>query len=211
MPYIEKTHAMTRLVFLLMLLPLLAEAGTGGLYIYHVEEDSRVSIHGTTNFTTYACTSDSDASRGIIMADYDPGRHILEFSNASLELPVYSFDCGNRKMNRDFREALGGKTSPYIHIRVIETHVLEQPGGTEDLLEVWVEILINGVSRHTYVQVSAEQPDHSRFHIRGSKTLRMSDFDIDPPSPALGLVRVSDELDIRFDLMIGASMISQSQ
>ncbi len=183
----------------------------GGFYAYHIHRESQVTIHGSTNINSFFCLSESHMPRGFILADFLPAENVLQFTDAQLDLMVSSFDCKNRLMNKDFQNALGGKDNPYIHIRLIETHMHdEHKTSNADYLTAVIEILINGVSRTTEVDVELNQGDGYTFHVKGSKKLRMSDFNIDPPSPGFGLVRVSDVIDIHFNLIVETSMISQN-
>ncbi len=200
-----------RKIFLLFLIlsPVFLTAGNSGFYSYRVAQDSWVSIHGATNINTFRCDSREYISRGYLIADYDMKKEALYFSDAKLKLPVSSFDCGNRRMNRDFIEALGGQLHPEITISLLETYYSESPIGMSKGLMAVLEINLNGVRKQTVIPVALTGFEDFRFHIKGKKTLRMSDFDIDPPSPALGLVRVDDSMDIEFNLIIEANMLSE--
>ncbi len=202
---------MYRLFILVLMFPLSLAANNAGFYMYQVGQNSWVAIHGSTNINEFTCSLDGAMSRGMIMADIHPEGESVFFFNASLDLPVEAFDCKNRFMNRDFRDALGGGESPLIQIRVLETRFPEGKRLIQDqVLIASVEILINGASKRTDVDVKIGHSDKLKFYIKGSKTLNMSDFNIKPPSPAMGLVKVDDTMDIRFSLTIEASMLSES-
>lgn len=198
------------LLFLLVFSPLTALTNSGGgFFSYHIHRDSHVAINGSTNINSFFCLSDSDFPRGSIVADFLPGKNVLQFSDAQLDLMVSSFDCRNRMMNKDFQHALGGESNPYIQIRLLETRLLETHGtNRHDQMMALVEIHINGVKKTTEVFIEMLQDDDFNFRVRGSKTLRMSDFNIQAPSPGFGLIRVSDVIDIQFNLIVEASVIS---
>ena len=202
---------MLRLLSILILFPLWVTAGSGGVYTYSVSQDSWVSINGTTNFSNFSCISEGEMERGNILADLHPGGEVIIYSGATLDLLVGSFDCGRKLMNRDFYQTLGRDQSPYIQIVLLETRPAEAPanGGADIAAEV--QITINGVEKTTGVLVTVTQSQDLRFLIEGSKKLLMSDFDIEPPSPAMGIIRVSDEINIQFHMIIEANLISQNE
>ncbi len=194
--------------FLLIFLPFASQATTGSFYVYTVAEDSWISIEGTTNVNTFRCESPDQMTSGLLLADYDLDNDAIHFSDATLGLPVSSFDCGNRRMNRDFIEAMGGETHPDVEIKLLETIVKKSPCGMSSYIIAHVDILLNGTRKQAEIPVELSASDQLSFHVRGKTTLKMSDFNIDPPSPALGLIKVHDEMEVVFNLVVEANMLS---
>lgn len=200
------------LAFLIGILPLLAHPSSGNMYSYQVRENSWVSLSGATNINRFTCTSQGDIPRGFILADIIPGSNAIYFTDAQLGLKVASFDCQNRMMNRDLHEALGGTRSPYISIDLVEIRPHESvQRGDEGKVRASVAININGQKMHTDITVDFLQGSTLDMVIAGSKKMKMSDFGIDPPSPAMGIVKVRDEVTIQFHLFIETSLITVSR
>lgn len=200
------------LAILILLLPAIAYPGSGAMYTYQVREESWVSLSGSTNINAFTCISQGDIPRGFIMADMLPGSNAIYFTDAQLGLKVATFDCKNRLMNKDLHEALGGPSSPYISIDLVEIRPHESVNRTNaGKVRASVVIQINGQRKHTDIDVNFRQGSAFDMVIAGSKKLKMSDFGIDPPSPALGLVRVRDEVTIQFHLMVETNLITQAQ
>jgi len=126
-------------------------------------------------------------------------------------LKVVSFDCGHRIMNRDFHQALGGEKSPYIEIKLLEARPLTSTQRTQNgKIRIEISIKINGRVKNTDLVVEYSTSDHLSYSIVGSKNLKMSDFGIDPPSPALGLVKVRDQVTINFNLQVDTAQLTQN-
>jgi len=195
-------------LILLIFLPLTSFAANSSFYVYTVAQDSWISIEGTTNVNTFRCESPDQVTSGLLLADYDLEKEAVYFSDASLVLPVSSFDCGNRRMNRDFTEAMGGETHPDIEIKLLETMVRESPCGMSEYIIAHVDIFLNGKHKRVEVPVELSTSDQLSFHIHGKTTLKMSDFNIDPPSPAMGLIKVRDEMEVIFNLVVEVNMLS---
>ncbi len=197
---------------ILFMLPLMALAGKGSnYYAYEVRDRSWVSLSGTTNVNSWRCVSQGDMPRGYMLADILPGSNAIYFSDASLGLQVSSFDCQNRLMNRDLHEAMGGDEHPFVEIRVLEVRPEQAvKPETTGRIRAQVRILMNGHAKDASILVDYRQDNPLDLLISGSKTLSMSDFGISPPSPALGLVKVHDQVTIHFHLMVGTSLISQA-
>lgn len=203
---------MSAAFFLLMLFSMNSVlAGSGNFYSYSVNERSRILLTGTTNVNSYECISDSEIPRGNMMADILPGSNAIYFSDALLGLEVTSFDCGNRLMNKDLHQALGGSKSPVIKINLLEARPVsstQRPNSGK--IRVEIAININGRTKNTDLLVDYHSNGNLSYTISGKKELKMSDFGIDPPSPALGLVRVRDQVVIHFDLLIETNLITQN-
>ncbi|MFO7998583.1 MAG: YceI family protein [Bacteroidales bacterium] len=193
-------------------LPLVAISASGSLYFYEVRENSWIALSGTTNVNSFTCVSEGEIPRGSIVADVLPGSNAIYFSEAELELAVSSFDCHNRMMNKDLHESMGGKNHPSIHIELVEIRPHESvERGSEGKVRASLAITMNGKTKHTDLTVDFHQGNPFNMLISGSKELLMSDFGIDPPSPALGLVRVRDKVTIAFRLAVETSLITQTQ
>jgi hypothetical protein len=207
----QKLKTMRTFLTILLLWPLALWANSGVFYAYSVHPDSRISIQGTTNVNSFECVSDSNLPRGYIIADPHPEKDAILFSDASLGVAVKSFDCQHRVMNRDFQRALGVEKHPNIEIKLLETQMVYQnPAGTGGILEATVAIALNGVEKKTEVTLDFRQTEGFNFLFEGAKVLKMSDFKVDPPSPAMGLIRVRDEITIQFNLLVEAGLITQN-
>jgi len=120
------------------------------------------------------------------------------------------FDCGNLLITRNMHNALGANDHPFITITIIEgtpiLHNLQTGSGTAQVL---ISITLNGVTRQSPMQVEYEGLHTNQTLIVGSKKIRMTDFGITPPSPALGLVKVREEVIIELSLLVKTSLVSQ--
>ena len=200
-----------RLVVLgILLLSGMYATGSGNYYAYTIAEHSWVSISGRTNVNTFVCMASEYSPRGLVTVDeYRQGQRLI-FQEALLHLENSAFDCNNKLMNRDLYKALGGDDKPGIDIKLIEAQTIGPcPVSRKGFIHARVSITINGVSRTEEIVINfLLEDDTSAYHLRGSKALRMSDFDIDIPSPMMGLVRVSDEITIDFNLIVQASLLT---
>lgn len=195
----------------LFLFPVAIMAGSGNFFSYTIGEKSRITLKGSTNVASFECVSDSQIPRGYLVADLLPGDNAIFFTDAILGLPVASFDCGNRLMNKDMHQAMGGSNSPTISIKLNEARPLtavKMPSSGKIRAEVIISI--NGKTKHTDLVVNYRTNDNLTYTITGIKQLKMSDFGIDPPSPALGIVKVRDQVEIHFDLQVETTQLSSN-
>ena len=189
-----------------------AAVASGLLYAYQVHNDSWIAINGTTNVNSFTCTTNGEIPRGYLTAELLPGSNAVFFSDAKLNVRVHSFECRNRMMNKDLHEAMGGNNNPNISIKLKEIRPQQQTSRSgKNKIRAEFTITLNGVSRDEDIIVDFQQQDPFAMLVTGSKNLKMSDFGITPPSPAMGLVKVNNTINIEFHLLIEASMITQAR
>ena len=191
---------MTRALRLLPLLPvaaLLAAAAFPPRYV--VEPASRFWIDGTSTLGRYTCAA--AGVEGAADVESAPARVAAE-----VLVPVRAFDCGQARMNRDFQQALRVQAHPTIRFRLTQAEAL----GAEPRPGAWVRlrasgtIRMAGVERPVTITAEGQRLGGDRVRIRGTHALRMTDFDVTPPSGMLGLVRAHNGVTVRFDLTAAA-------
>ncbi|HUW05275.1 MAG TPA: YceI family protein [Williamwhitmania sp.] len=173
---------------------------------YHIVEPSRLTIAGSSNVNNFECTSSSNFNDGsAIIVSHENGRS-LQFSNASINLKIKSFDCKNNLLNRDFYRTLNADTNPTIRIELqqIETSSTAT-SGKWNKFKSKVTITLNKVSKDINLDLSGCQYQVGDYHVCGSTELHMSDFGIKPPTTMLGLIQVENKITIDFDLFLQTS------
>lgn len=178
-------------------LPLVSFAQNGRVQL---SNESKLSINGTSNVSDFRCQSEHELQQDSLQFNYHFDEDTINVDGVSLSLEIDQFDCGKRGINRDFRSTLKYKEYPFINITLNEL-VLEE---ATDIVptQANVTISIAGNARDYTVPLTAFSSSEDRIIVGGTKTLYMSDFGLTPPSPLFGLVQVSDQLDITFDLVI---------
>lgn len=179
------------------LFPLFAYAQDGKV---RLTKDSKLSIKGKSNVNDFRCKSEHTLHQDSLDYYYRVTGDTVTVDGVALSLEVDQFDCGKKGINRDFRSTLKHEEYPFIKIILNELIIKEET----DLIprEAKVTIIIAGIKRHYIVPLSYFSSSQERFIAGGHKTLSMSDFGLTPPAPLFGLIQVSKELDIEFDLVI---------
>lgn len=133
-------------------------------------------------------------------------------TEAVVTVPVEAFDCGKRQMTRDLQEALKMENHPTIRFELIHATV----GTPLDTLGHWrrVDVLgaltIAGTKRLTRLATVGRALDADRFRVRGCHPIRMTYFNIDPPTKAFGLIRVNNRVEVQFDVLAHRDSLNTS-
>jgi len=170
-----------------------------------VEQESKLWIEGSSTVNDIHCMA------GSIVAYANVGRTELETTEqltqdtngeVNIEVPVWDFDCGRRRMNRDFYSALKAEDHPSINFEYYSSRLITnlEPGCHPFQLEVEGKLTVAGYGKEMTVMVDIEPCEANRFRLTGSKVINMLDFGIEPPSAMLGLIKAHEELEVFFSL-----------
>jgi hypothetical protein len=122
-------------------------------------------------------------------------------------VPVQAFDCGKKQMTQDLQEALKMDAHPSIRFELIHATV-KSPIDTSDQwrrVEVLGALTIAGTKRLTRLSALGRAIDAERFRVRGCHPVRMTYFNIEPPTKAFGLIKVDNRVEVQFDLLAVAA------
>jgi hypothetical protein len=176
--------------------------------MYAIDNSSWTAISGTTNVNSFECLSPEIRSNGIILTDFGSGDGRINFSDASLVMDVNSFDCKNPLVTRDMSRALGGGRAR-IYITLLDAELVE--GNLSSSAGNFIAnavISLNDRSNIVELAIDWHRSEKMEYHFEGVAELSMADFDIIPPSPALGMIRVDNKITVRFSYIIQPGIIS---
>ncbi|RIA09132.1 YceI-like domain-containing protein [Flavobacteriaceae bacterium MAR_2010_72] len=160
-----------------------------------IAPNSELLIKGKTNINTFKCKFNINKIVNPIPLYYEIVDDKMLFHEAKLVLANTCFDCGSNVINKDFRELLKTDEYPEISLKLKEIHKL--PKSTTSI-KAHVQIRIAGKSR-TYT-VPLEINNDETICASGVLGLNICDFDLVAPKKALGLIVVSEDIEIQFQL-----------
>jgi hypothetical protein len=138
------------------------------------------------------------------VARLDPKAATFPPPSFRLRVPVASLDCGNPRMERDMERAMRAAAHPAIEFRFkfLEGSVNHDIDGGRYHATIAGELSLAGARRTVRVPVEAERIAADRFRFRARLPLRMTDFDITPPTALFGMVKARNDLVVLFDLVL---------
>jgi polyisoprenoid-binding protein YceI len=187
------------LFFLLVSFLFVPGAGASEIFRYwFVSGASTLEIQGASNVNTFTCASSVFKGRDVLVEIQKEGGTVLA---GEIFLDVKGFDCQNRMMNSDFQNTLRASDYPEIRIEFLD---LKETGskGRDTKAEGWVEITLVGKKKKYPVILEVQSLSKYQNVLTGKQTFRFSDFGIEPPQRALGMVRVKDEITVEFSLKL---------
>ncbi len=175
---------------------------------------SRLWLEGKSNINKFSCESESLKS----YAYFGPESFLLPVnnfddvqSNTSVYffIPVQSFDCGKKKMNKDMYKALNEKQNPTIKYELIKSQLIASPDTSSEWFQVNTHgnLTIAGMRKEIEMVIKIRPLSNGKYQVIGAIPISMYDFNIKPPSAFFGLIKAKPELFVRFDIKAMANQI----
>lgn len=164
---------------------------------YSIEDSSIIEIFAATNVNTIDCVLEFENVSPFLEVIYAEDGNVLKFKKAQLKMANSCFDCGNKLMNRDLLKMLDSKNNPHIYLDLKQVNLSSNVKGFATAL---VSITMAGVTREAPIDLVIDK--NKQLNTKGSLSLDLRDFLIDPPKKAMGLVTVQNEITIKLDLML---------
>ncbi len=123
----------------------------------------------------------------------------LQFSKVNLAVKATGITEGNKVMEKKAHGALKADEFPNIKFQL--TSPFEAPLNDEHFSGVAQgNLTIAGTTKNVVVDFTGKILSTDQFEISGSRKLKMSDFNISPPTAMMGTLKTGDEITISFHI-----------
>lgn len=179
---------MKKLIFLTLTLAI-SVAGYGQ---YKLDNNlSSIYIDGTS--TLHDWTSTVESMSGTLNAE-EEGSSLTKLKSINVSIPVKSIKSGKSGMDKNTYNALEESDHPTISYK-LKTYSIG-----ETKLTLSGELTIAGTTKLVKFNTPYKLEGNT-LKIEGSHDMRMTDFDIEPPTAVMGTIKTGDELVIRYYLI----------
>jgi len=163
-----------------------------------LEPESKLVINGTTNINEFSCYFNISKLRNRIPVNYEVINNKMIFNETYLILKNDCFDCGNKNINKDFKELLKTNKYPQIYIHLNEIRNFNLNNLTSEVL---VDMDIAGISKSYTLPVKIDHNENNLF-VKGKLIIDINDFNLEPPKKLLGLIKVQNTIEVDFKLLL---------
>jgi hypothetical protein len=206
----------TGILLMFFVVPVIAFQGDSPDQLFKVSlrlsEQSYFVINGKTNVNSFQCNYSNVLKTGVqeMEAFYDDG--CIYFKNAFFNLNTSAFDCGNKLMNKDFRDLLKADKHPDLEIQLdcikvgdgSSLHTLPVASNARSRINealVSAHFNIAGQIQDYQFPVEIVQKGKDRMYT-GTLVLNIRDFEIDPPKKMMGMIVVDEWIEIDFYVIV---------
>lgn len=160
--------------------------------------ESYVTVTGTSTLHDWEMMSGNVGGEAVFVKDESGSPQALESVMFRLEKTTLKSDKSG--LDRRAYQAMNTNRHPEIIFRTNGSNSIRKTGDRY-IVNTRGELTIAGVTRQISVNATCINGDDSRLVCSGSRSLKMSDFDIDPPVMMMGTLRAGDEITINYNIV----------
>lgn len=161
--------------------------------------ESKIYLNGVSNINEFSCVVRNNNQPEKLDLCYTKDEDQLIFDDNRYAISVARFDCENRHMTRDLKETLKMEEHPYIYL---ELKSLEEISLTDKTNQATLKITIAGKPNEYCLPYKVERLDQNIYRVDLESDFNMRDFDIEPPTALMGLIKVKEKISIRLNLLV---------
>ena len=170
---------------------------------YQASPGSTMKIDGTS--TVHDWTVESKIIGGFIEFESDAALDASKTATdvkakVEVNVPVTSLKSGKKLMDEIMHDAMKVKDHKAVKYTLKEIKAQDRKAGEPLKFDTKGDLSVAGVTKPIDMVVTLV-PEGNKLKGTGSKQLKMTDFGIKPPSPAvgLGLIKTADEVTVSFE------------
>ena len=177
-----------------------AQSGTHTQFT--VLPESKLVLNG--NSTMHEYSTRASLLSGTIIVDSllfveGKGTPLKPFYHVEITIAVKKMLSGNEKLDNNLYDALKADDHPDITYQITDDSVIS--AGKDSLtVRAAGKLAVAGKEKAIDMVVTVRKNQDGALTIKGSKELLMTDFDVDPPSMMLGLLKTDNAVVIHFNL-----------
>jgi len=182
----------------IILADLLFSANTIAQTKYESVGGVKLVIEGTSNIHDWDMKSDKGFCSGIF--DVSNTGTLTGMSYLNFFVPAESLKSEHKAMDKNTYKALN--TGKFSQINFTASSANIRPNGTGYLLVAKGRLTISGTTKDvTLVANGVVNPDKS-ISYSGSYNLKMTDYNVEPPSIMFGTIKTGDNVVVKFNLVL---------
>lgn len=167
-----------------------------------IQKNSSLTINGSTNIVSFKLYQNGDKlSKSKMSVVTTQNQNKIFVSQNQLSVVVKNFVSNNSMALRDFLKLLKSDTYPILQVQLnyLDLQPLSDKGKTYNG-EALVNITITGKTRHYSIPITFVS-NGDVYIINGSKKLSIRDFGLTPETKMMGMIKVSEWIDIDFHII----------
>ena len=155
--------------------------------------ESTVTVYGTSSLHDWHIVS--EAYNGTLSIENSEN---FKIDKLQVDILSETLKSGKKSMDKNTYKALNTNQHPKILFSLTQVKETKAIGGGKYLVETLGDLTISGTKKNIPLQFEVELNGNA-IKIKGEKTIRMTDFKVDPPTALFGTITTGDEITIKFE------------
>ncbi|MCG7856566.1 YceI family protein [Flavihumibacter sediminis] len=167
-----------------------------------IDKNSVFTIEGKSNVAPFKCQTVQYLNRDTITIFRDNNPNTAFTFGGGLKVMIRWFDCEQQVMTKEMWRTLREKEKPEMKINLIQVGRFKKSG--EKVLGV-VEVELAGVTKRFEIMFEVGNPSPHSLSFSGIRKLSFSDFRLKPPNKLAGLIKVEEDIMVKFKISLRAA------
>jgi polyisoprenoid-binding protein YceI len=159
------------------------------------KEKSTLQVKGTS--TVHDWVMDAGDLKSNVQVTSEDGK-IVQILGGSFSCPAEKILSDNSIMDKKTHNALKADDHPQIKFVMKSVESINRVGNNISGVVNGV-LSIAGVSKSVKFQFTGNSENEKSIHVKGIIPLKMSDFDISPPTAMLGALKTGNEIELNYN------------
>ncbi len=173
---------------------------------------SRVEISGSSTLHDWKASGDTIKGllvfweyhrAAVLAADQDFPLEDGQPVSLDFWIPVATIQSDSDGLNEQIWKQLNSRENPIIKFGYKSAKFISHTPPDKFVFDVQGTLTVNGVNRPSQLQVTVIHPVKQEFTIATETRLKMSDFEITPPTFMGGLLKADDEVRVKVKWVVG--------
>jgi polyisoprenoid-binding protein YceI len=161
--------------------------------------DQKIAITGTSSLHDWEMTSSKANCDALITL----GKDKIYFSALNFSVPVESLKSGHSAMDKNAYKAMNTKKNADISFVISSASSITASSTNTYLFTGTGKLTIGGVSKMTPMTATLKyNPTDKSFTCTGTKSIKMSEYGIKPPTAVFGTIKTGDGISINYSIRI---------
>jgi len=166
-----------------------------------IGKESNIYIEGKTNINSFRCDIFEYLPQDTLFFYRDDQAPKSFAIRGGMSIDIKRFDCHQKYITSDLRKTLKADEEPCLKIDLLSIGYFNR-NRPPQLVNGWVDIELAGVTRRIDVQYSIRIIEGNGLELTGIKAMLFSDFGLTPPRKLAGLIKVEEQINVRFQLLL---------
>ncbi len=167
-----------------------------------IDKSSVFVIQGKSNVAPFTCQTAQYLNKDTITIYRDANPHTPLSFSGGLKVLIRWFNCEQQVMTKEMWRTLKEKEKPEMKITLINVGRYERNG--EKVLGV-VEVELAGVVKRFEILFEVNNSHKNILSFSGIRQFRFSDFRLKAPNKLAGLIKVEEDILVRFKISLRAA------